>query len=316
MSTPVSPILPPTTLPTPFPATLPTAGAESLVVTPAQLLASIAICGLVALAGIAIARACGWWRDARWSLPRCPTVQASVSLWLGIGTMILVGFVAVPGLFASLGRTGMTAAGVARTIDDDAWQMGMTTTMYVASLAAVAGVHAVGQRRATLVRLGLAEDFPRARRDALLACVALPTLIALTNLAMILAQSAWSLLHYQHSSAHALLQLMQRAEARPSVLVLAIVNAVALAPIFEEVLFRGHFQTALTSLFPSRWPAIAITSCLFAAMHEPWTMPAILVLSLIIGYVYERTGNLWVAIALHVGFNGASTALFLATRSS
>lgn len=316
MSTPVPPILPPTTFPTTFPTTLPTSGAEPIVVTPGQLLASIALCAFVALAGLSIARACGWWRgDVRWSPTRCPTVAESVPLWLGIGVMVLVGFIAVPSAIAGLGLAGWPPPGAPRTIDDDARQMAAIAVTYVASLIAVAGVHAVGHGRGTLVRLGLAQDLPRARDGALVVLVALPILIALTNLAMIVAQLAWSLLHYQHSSAHALLQLMERAEVRPGVLVLAIVNAVVLAPVFEEVFFRGHLQTALTSLFPRRWPAIAITSLLFAGMHEAWTIPAIFVLSLIVGYVYERTGNLWVAIALHVGFNGASTALFLMTRS-
>ncbi len=60
-----------------------------------------------------------------------------------------------------------------------------------------------------------------------------------------------------------------------------------------------------------RWIAIITTSCLFAGVHEMWTWPAIFVLSVCLGYAYERTGNLWVPIAIHLAFNSVSTALFL-----
>lgn len=65
---------------------------------------------------------------------------------------------------------------------------------------------------------------------------------------------------------------------------------------------------------PPAWPswlAILLTSILFAIIHPLWTSPIIFALSLVIGYVYERTGNLWAAIALHAIFNTSSTTLYL-----
>lgn len=59
------------------------------------------------------------------------------------------------------------------------------------------------------------------------------------------------------------------------------------------------------------WLAIVITSGVFAIIHPLWTAPIIFFLSLAIGYVYERTGNLWAAVGLHALFNASSTALFL-----
>lgn len=74
-------------------------------------------------------------------------------------------------------------------------------------------------------------------------------------------------------------------------------------PITPEPLIRRR-------AWPS-WLAIVITSVLFAVIHPLWTAPIIFVLSLILGYVYERTGNLWAAVALHAIFNTSSTALYL-----
>ena len=43
----------------------------------------------------------------------------------------------------------------------------------------------------------------------------------------------------------------------------------------------------------------------------PWMAPLIFVLSLCLGYAYERTGNLWVSIIIHAAFNTTSTVIFL-----
>jgi membrane protease YdiL (CAAX protease family) len=59
------------------------------------------------------------------------------------------------------------------------------------------------------------------------------------------------------------------------------------------------------------WLAIVITSLLFAMMHERWMQPAIFILSLGLGYTYERTGNLWSSIAVHLLFNTVNTLQFL-----
>jgi hypothetical protein len=62
------------------------------------------------------------------------------------------------------------------------------------------------------------------------------------------------------------------------------------------------------------WLSIVVTSFAFAAVHPLWTTPLIFVLSLGLGYVYERTGNLWTSITVHFLFNAIQTAIFLATR--
>jgi membrane protease YdiL (CAAX protease family) len=41
-------------------------------------------------------------------------------------------------------------------------------------------------------------------------------------------------------------------------------------------------------------------------------MPAIFILSLCLGAVYERTNNLWMPLGMHIAFNALSTTMFLA----
>lgn len=103
---------------------------------------------------------------------------------------------------------------------------------------------------------------------------------------------------------HDALQMITESASLPLV-VLVIALAVVVAPILEELLFRGLFQTMIRSYLLRPWPAIAITSILFAMIHknaEHW--PALFVLAMGLGYSYEKNGSLLRAILMHAMFNG------------
>jgi len=92
---------------------------------------------------------------------------------------------------------------------------------------------------------------------------------------------------------------------------LIAVSAIILAPLLEEVLFRGLLQSMLRR-YVKPWPAILLTSILFVAVHhEPQNMPALFILSLVLGYNYERTGRLFSPILIHAFFNGTMIVLHL-----
>lgn len=59
------------------------------------------------------------------------------------------------------------------------------------------------------------------------------------------------------------------------------------------------------------WMAILLTSLIFASFHPLWMAPPIFVLSLGLGYVYERTGNLWATITIHFLFNSLETMQYM-----
>lgn len=101
-----------------------------------------------------------------------------------------------------------------------------------------------------------------------------------------------------------------RAARSPVTLGLLYVSAVVVAPVAEEIIFRGLIQNVLVRYMGAarRWWAIFITSLLFAAIHLgatpiPEPIIALFVLSMLFGWLYERTGNLWLPIALHAIFN-------------
>jgi membrane protease YdiL (CAAX protease family) len=86
-------------------------------------------------------------------------------------------------------------------------------------------------------------------------------------------------------------------------------------PVLEELLYRGLLQEALRGIGSGRWPAIAITSVIFAAMHWQNTAPhaviSLFVLSLGFGWAYERTGRLTASIVMHMLFNLGNLSLAL-----
>jgi membrane protease YdiL (CAAX protease family) len=62
------------------------------------------------------------------------------------------------------------------------------------------------------------------------------------------------------------------------------------------------------------WTAVLISSAVFGLVHELWTVPPIFVLSICLGYAYERTGNLWVPLTMHACFNAFNVVQFLLMR--
>ncbi|HSV99278.1 MAG TPA: type II CAAX endopeptidase family protein [Sedimentisphaerales bacterium] len=111
---------------------------------------------------------------------------------------------------------------------------------------------------------------------------------------------------------HEALQVITQSNSAP-LQTLMVVLAVAVAPLVEELLFRGLFQTMIRSYVGRPWPAIVIASILFAVIHqdaEHW--PALFVLALGLGYSYEKSGSLLRAIFMHAMFNGISIVSVLA----
>jgi membrane protease YdiL (CAAX protease family) len=84
---------------------------------------------------------------------------------------------------------------------------------------------------------------------------------------------------------------------------MALVASV-LAPLAEEIAFRGYLLSALRTRFPPRM-AIVASSVLFACMHlDPVRFPAVLFLGLFLGWLAWRSGSIWPAVAAHAVNNG------------
>lgn len=88
-------------------------------------------------------------------------------------------------------------------------------------------------------------------------------------------------------------------------------TAVIVAPVVEEVCFRGLLYPALRRRL--RMPAaMAVSSALFAAVHMPptvWLPLAILAVAL--AWLVEATGSVVPSIAAHMALNGLTVATVL-----
>jgi membrane protease YdiL (CAAX protease family) len=78
---------------------------------------------------------------------------------------------------------------------------------------------------------------------------------------------------------------------------------VILAPIVEELVFRGMLQKSLARRLPI-WASIGLAAIIFAAMHgDINSAPALCVIGGIFGLLYHLTGSLRVTILAHLANN-------------
>ncbi|MEJ5258680.1 MAG: type II CAAX endopeptidase family protein [Anaerohalosphaeraceae bacterium] len=160
---------------------------------------------------------------------------------------------------------------------------------------------------------GFGLDFRRIRKDFFIAAATLCALLPLIVLAL---EGTYQIGRFffgpdftmdRHTSLSALQDCPQ-----VWIRLLILVNAVLVVPVFEEILFRGLLQSVLTAALGRPWLSIAVVSILFAAMHPyPTHLSALVILSIGLGYAYEKSGSLWQPIFIHILFNGINVAAVL-----
>ena len=90
-----------------------------------------------------------------------------------------------------------------------------------------------------------------------------------------------------------------------------LVLAVGLAPLFEEIIFRGLLLPVLARRY-GVWAGLLVTSFLFAIIHGH--LPSFVTLfglSMALGAAHLYTGSLTVPVAMHAIFNAITTAILL-----
>jgi membrane protease YdiL (CAAX protease family) len=91
--------------------------------------------------------------------------------------------------------------------------------------------------------------------------------------------------------------------------------AVIIAPVWEEVIFRGVLYPFLKQRLPAGWAAV-LSAAVWAATHLHW--PVLLPFTLLgcaLCLLYERTGKLGCPVALHAIFNLTSLLLLFFLKS-
>lgn len=90
-----------------------------------------------------------------------------------------------------------------------------------------------------------------------------------------------------------------------------IVLAVIMAPLFEEIVFRGIIQKGLINKGMKPTSAIIIAAVIFGLVHgNPWQFVGAVLLGCVLGVVYQKTKSLLMPILLHA-FNNLISALLI-----
>ncbi|HJP81403.1 MAG TPA: type II CAAX endopeptidase family protein [Candidatus Saccharimonadales bacterium] len=86
--------------------------------------------------------------------------------------------------------------------------------------------------------------------------------------------------------------------------IFAFITLVVVAPVAEEVVFRGYLYGRLRGHLPL-WVAMVATSALFGLAHFQWNIAIdVFVLSMVACSLREVTGSIWAGILLHMIKNG------------
>ena len=81
------------------------------------------------------------------------------------------------------------------------------------------------------------------------------------------------------------------------------------APIFEEWLCRGMVLRGLLTKMKPVW-AIVVSALFFALIHlNPWQALNAFIIGVVMGYVYYKTGSLWLTMLIHFVNNGTAVIL-------
>lgn len=99
-------------------------------------------------------------------------------------------------------------------------------------------------------------------------------------------------------------------------IVLAVVSVVIVAPLAEEIIFRGLLHRLASSMWGA-FPAALISALVFGIVHgEPWFLFGLVGVGLMLAFIYEVTRSVtacWVAHAVH---NSISLWAMLNTEGS
>ena len=84
----------------------------------------------------------------------------------------------------------------------------------------------------------------------------------------------------------------------------AILKVVIMAPVIEELIFRGVIMHGLMRNY-SKFTAVFVSALMFALFHlNPWQFPATFILGIVLGILMLRTRNIYLCILGHAINNG------------
>ena len=236
--------------------------------------------------------------------PESPEVVPSVSklrrslLSIGLPVWVFLGFMLAQALVLAFLEV-LRAAGVKfEAFNQIIFNTVGAAIIYGLCILIVLGVPWLLKRRPTTKgELGL-QRLPTWRDIGITPAGALVYIIA-TSIVTALAVNFLPFIDYAQKQETGFSQLSTQLEY-----ILAFISLVVLAPVAEEVLFRGYLFGKLRKYAPL-WVSILITSAIFALVHFQWNVALdVFVLSIVLCMLRVVSGSLWPSILLHMLKNG------------
>lgn len=131
-------------------------------------------------------------------------------------------------------------------------------------------------------------------------------LMAITIVQLQMGSIVWQWLHPSEMlPIHPVLLALKEGRPESWQLAILLISAIVVAPLSEELLFRGLVLGATWRLTGRAWVAVVISGITFGAIHaQPQDILPLCTMGVILGYVRLRAGSLVPTIIAHALFNG------------
>jgi len=227
------------------------------------------------------------------------TVQL-ILLCIGLPVWVFLGFMLAQAVILVIIQ-GLNAVGVPlQAIDPTLFQLIAGGVVYALSLVIVIGVPWLVKRaRTTKEELGI-QRLPNLM-DFVWAPTGAVVYLILTTIITALAMSFITFVDYNQAQDTGFSGINEQAEY-----IMAFLMLVIIAPLAEELLFRGYLFGKLRKYAPL-WISILITSLIFAVVHFAWNVGFdVFALSIVLCLLRVVSGSLWPSIMLHMLKNGVA----------
>lgn len=193
------------------------------------------------------------------------------------------------------------------------WVLQTVTSVFAFALSAILYALVVREKPGRLLQLATKPSCKFLIGTSLLVLAAIPLVSVLAylnfNLPYPMGQLGSYLLEQENARialTKSLLEMHNPWQLTTNIFLVGVVPAVC-----EELFFRGAMQGLFQKWSNKRFSPIIITSLLFALVHFRYAqLLPIFTMSLLLGYVFYRTQNLWYTIVMHTVFN-ASTVIYM-----
>lgn len=174
----------------------------------------------------------------------------------------------------------------------------LSAVIYIITLAVVIGAPwLIFKRKTTKTEVGL-QRLP-SWLEVFTSPVAFIVYVFCSGIIVALSRAFIPFLNFEQAQVTGFEEISQQYE-----LILAFLTLVVIAPVAEEILFRGYLLGKLRNHAPT-WVAILVSSALFGLVHFNASVSIdTFVLGIVLAWMRIKTGSLWPAILIHMIKNG------------